>query len=111
MSGKQEVLTLAVCLFPLVTPLDYQGPAELFGFLAPEFLELGVLSTVPNIALQATYLGPTKEPVKGTSGPQLLPDKSYAEAEGTQFDIIIVPGGMSLKLIRSSRPDSFSCDC
>lgn len=89
-------LTLAVCLFPQVCPTDFQGPVELLTFISPEMISLlPDLVGSPDKSITTTYLAVNREPVKGSSGPLLLPDKAYAEVkDGEQFDIILVPGGM-----------------
>ncbi|KAI0696700.1 class I glutamine amidotransferase-like protein [Cytidiella melzeri] len=87
-------LSLAVCLFPRVTPSDYQNTIELFSFLSPQVVASGLYSTPPDVTIEATYLGVTSEPIHGDSGPRLLPNKTYGDVkEGEQFDIILVPGG------------------
>ena len=88
-------LTLAVCLFPRVCPTDFQGPVELLSALSPEHLSENPFRLVTPVSVEATYLAPTREPVKGSSGPLLSPSKAYEEVkEDEQFDIILVPGGM-----------------
>ncbi len=90
-------LSLAVALFPVVCPTDYQGPIELFSFLSPELVAnpQGILSTAPDTTVKVTYLVVTSDPIQGGSGPRVLPDKTYSEVlkDGQQFDVILVPGG------------------
>jgi hypothetical protein len=92
-------LSLAVCLFPIVCPTDFQGPVELLSFLAPRTTgtpqEIGsIFPTAPAVTIEATYIAVTSDPVQGSSGPKLLPDRTYDSIkEGEQFDIILVPGG------------------
>lgn len=89
-------LTLAVCLFPDVASLDYQGPIEQLGFISPKFISRGMLPQEPPVTVEVTYLAPTTSPVDPGAGPQLLPNKAYDDVkEGEQFDIILVPGGES----------------
>ncbi|KAF7980376.1 hypothetical protein HWV62_38841 [Athelia sp. TMB] len=82
-------LRLAVCLFPAVTALDYQGPMELLGFLAPENPEL---TRKPAYSITADYLSHTMDPVVPISGPRVMPTGTYDGVE-MQYDIILVPGG------------------
>lgn len=93
-----KVISLAVCLFPKVCPTDFQGPIELFSFVSPEYLSQPAQSRSfsgnPSVAVQVTYLSVTSDPVKGSSGPPLVPDLSYTDVEdGKQFDVVLVPGG------------------
>ena len=88
-------LKLAVCIFPDVVTLDYQGPMELIGFLSKEVIAQNQTPT-PAYEVEATYLAYTKDPVKAVSGPYVLPDATYDDAiNGEQFDLILVPGGKS----------------
>ena len=93
-----QVLRLAVCLFPQVTALDYQGPIELLSFLSTEnitqykdtyFAKTGL----PKYAIEATYLAENLDPVKPLSGPLVNPDRTFEDAKDDQFDIVLVPGG------------------
>ncbi|KAI0093097.1 class I glutamine amidotransferase-like protein [Irpex rosettiformis] len=87
-------LTLAVCLFPLVGPTDFQGPLEQFGFLTQKTVDRGIFNVKVNTFIKPTYLGITRDPIEPMSGPRLLPDKTYGDVkEGEQFDIVFVPGG------------------
>ena len=89
------VLNLAVCLFPNVTALDYQGPVELFGFLSKSVQQLKYIPDSP-VNIGITYVAYTKDPVVPQSGPRIVPDTTYEDAiHGEQFDIIFVPGGMT----------------
>lgn len=90
-----QVLTLAVCLFNDVAALDFIGPMELFGFLSPQRLfdearnpGLGA----PKYALQTTYVSPTENPIKPSSGPIMTTSTTYDNAK-EQFDILLIPGG------------------
>lgn len=89
-----ETLSVAVCLFPNVTSLDYQGPVELFGFLTPDRSQKHLPSN-PTITFKLTYLSHTLDPIKPLSGPTLLPDLTYNSVitDGIQYDILLVPGG------------------
>ena len=88
-------LSLAVCIFPIVCPTDFQGPVELLSFIDPETVARGgLLPSVPDTTIKVTFVGVTSDPVKGSSGPKLQPDRTYSDIkEGEQFDIILVPGG------------------
>lgn len=87
-----EKLTLAVCLFTKVTPLDFQGPMSLFGFIAPDYLPM--LPAEPAYSIEASYFAVTMDPVATDAGPALLPTRTYASIKpGEQFDLILVPGG------------------
>ena len=70
------VLKLAVCLFPDVTALDYQGPMELLGFLSKSVQDQKFIPPSP-YQIEATYVGYTKDPVVPAAGPRLLPDTTY----------------------------------
>jgi len=78
----------------MVTPLDFQGPMALLGFISPQGAPRDIFPNPPSFTISATYLGVTTEPVTCSAGPSLLPNRSYADVkEGEQFDIILVPGG------------------
>ena len=88
-------LRLAVCLFPGVTALDYQGPIEVLGFLSPKRLGStmrGRFPEPPPYSLETSYLSHNLEPVEPISGPLVLPNALYTTTD--QYDIILVPGGM-----------------
>lgn len=97
MSASVQTWKLAICLFNDVGALDYQGPLELFGLLAPHSVLRPVgdpLRIDSKIAIEVTYLAPTTEPVKPFSGPLILPTKTYDDVgPNEQFDIFLVPGG------------------
>ncbi|TCD60943.1 hypothetical protein EIP91_009277 [Steccherinum ochraceum] len=96
-ANNAQTWKLAVCLFTNITTLDFQGPIEQIGFLSPQ----NVLSAASDpyhidskIAIEPVFLGPTSEPVKAFSGPNLVPTKSYDDVGAEeQFDILLVPGG------------------
>jgi hypothetical protein len=87
-------LRLAVCLYPGLTALDYQGPVELFGFISSKSLNsgIGLLPLPQPYTIETTFLSHDMEPVEPSSGPRVLPDASYIDDVG-QFDIVLVPGG------------------
>lgn len=87
-------LSLAVCLFPIVCPSDYQGPIELLSFISPGTLENIAPQLTSSVSIEVTYLGVTTDPIRGSSGPLLVPTKAYGDVkDAEQFDIILVPGG------------------
>ncbi|KAF8529870.1 class I glutamine amidotransferase-like protein [Gautieria morchelliformis] len=89
-----KVLRLALCLYPDVTALDYQGPVELLGFLSPTG---GLRKYVPSTCrylIDITYFSHTMDPVELGAGPRVLPTRTYGDVKGDeQFDIIFIPGG------------------
>ena len=90
------VLSLAVCLFENVAATDFQGPLELFGFIAPKGLESRTWPIDPAYAIEASYLSVTLDPVSTMSGPALVPTRTYDSVKpNEQFDVILVPGGKS----------------
>lgn len=95
-----KTYTLAVCLFPDVTTLDYQGPVELLcGFTRSIREKLGpilpeVFQDAPAYSFEPTFLSHTLDVVAPLVGPKVQPDKTYESAK-EQFDIILVPGGGS----------------
>ena len=92
-----EVLSLALCLFTDVFPLDFQGPMALFSFLSPEHLAAGYLPSEPAFLLETSYFAVSEDPVKVGGGPKLHPTRTYASVKpGEQFDIILIPGGTFL---------------
>ncbi|KAF8591045.1 class I glutamine amidotransferase-like protein [Ramaria rubella] len=94
-----KVLELALCLFPNVTALDYQGAVELLDFISPQGSRNRGISS-PHL-VRVTYLSHTLEPVIPGAGPKVLPERIYDDITGNeQFDIIFIPGG------RGARPGS-----
>ncbi|KAF7376409.1 DJ-1 protein-PfpI domain-containing protein [Mycena sanguinolenta] len=80
-----------------VTVTDYQGPVELLGILSAKNRDralagVKVSGPLPDLNIELTYLSHTLDPVEPTSGPTLLPSKTYDDAK-EQFDIILIPGG------------------
>ena len=96
MTSSVQTLKLAVCLFDDVAFLDFSGPMESIGFLAPwNVLNAGLTHVDSKVAIEAVYLGPSEAPVKPTTGPAMVPTKTYDDVrDDEQFDIIIVPGGL-----------------
>jgi len=94
-----KTLRLAVCLFPDVTALDYEGPVELLGFISPKNAKTRDIPKTCPYLIDITYLSHTMEPVEPSSGPNILPTQTYNDVkDDEQFDIILVPGG------RGARP-------
>ncbi|KAK7034030.1 hypothetical protein VNI00_012461 [Paramarasmius palmivorus] len=95
MSSEQTVYRLAVCLYPDVAALDYQGPIEMLGGFSTELqARFGhYYKTRPSCAINVEFLSHTKEPVKPVAGPGLVPTLTYKEAMETDIDIILIPGG------------------
>lgn len=87
-----ETLNIAICLFPNVTTLDFQGAVELFRFISPESVKKRGIET--SHVLRLTFLSHSLEPVTN-SGPGLVPQSTYNDAltSNTQYDIVFVPGG------------------
>jgi hypothetical protein len=77
-------LRLAVCLYPGLTALDYQGSVELFGFISSESLNsgIGLLPLPQPYTIETTFLSHDMEPVKPSSGPRVLPNASYVDDVG-----------------------------
>jgi hypothetical protein len=93
------ILHLAVCLYPNVTALDYQGPIELLSFIsAGRYSTLDRLGIHSNYVIDATYFSHSLEPVSPVAGPSVQASRTYDEVKADeQFDILLVPGG-GLKL-------------
>ncbi len=94
-------LSLAVCLYSLVAPTDFQGPVELFSFLNQRTVDLGLTPANVSTYIKPTYLGATRDPIDATSGPQLIVNRTYDDVleEGKQFDIVLVPGGKAIMML------------
>ncbi|KAJ3528597.1 hypothetical protein NM688_g7976 [Phlebia brevispora] len=88
-----KTLTLAICLFPEVTALDYMGPMELFAFISPPTTASKFIPAdmKPAVHFAPTYLYISKEHIPTQSGVRIVPEKTYEEVT-EQFDIIMVPG-------------------
>jgi putative intracellular protease/amidase len=80
--NPKKIYKLAVCLYPKLTTLDFQGPLELIGGLSVEILK-AYAPLIPN----------SMDPVRPGTGPDLVPTKTYGDMMDTHFDIIMVPGG------------------
>ncbi|ESK85140.1 dj-1 family protein [Moniliophthora roreri MCA 2997] len=90
-----KVYRMAVCLYPEVSALDYQGPVELLCLFSTKTRKkLGAaFKNLPDFAIDAEFLSHSRDPVVPTEGPAIVPTMTYEEAMGTQFDIVFVPGG------------------
>ena len=80
-----------------MTALDFQGPMELLGFLAPNIVlaeESEFKFGVPKYGIQTTYLSASGQ-VKPVTGPIMMTSTTYddALAENQHFDMLLVPGG------------------
>ena len=91
-------LSVAICLYPNLTALDYQGPIEFLAALsakAKPFMFKEQADALPTLG-PFVYLSHSLEPVapgfSGEAGPRMTPDKIYGEAK-EQLDILLVPGG------------------
>ncbi|KIJ52507.1 hypothetical protein M422DRAFT_58665 [Sphaerobolus stellatus SS14] len=97
-------LHLALCLFPDVTALDYQGPVELFGYISPKNIARQELFKESPCLIDITYFSHTMDPIEPSAGPHILPMRTYDDVkDGEQFDIIFVPGGKRTSL--GARPN------
>ncbi|KAK7458159.1 hypothetical protein VKT23_010067 [Stygiomarasmius scandens] len=91
--------TLAVCLYPQFTMLDYQGPIEILtAFPSQNRQNLGFIEFLPkfpDIGIEPDYLSHTNEPVEPLMGPNVVPTGTYKQAmeEGKQYDLLLIPGG------------------
>ncbi|TCD62795.1 hypothetical protein EIP91_006388 [Steccherinum ochraceum] len=99
-----QVLKMAVCIFPNVTTLDFQGPLEQFGYLIPSRLQNNHYNpelNVPKYALDITYVSPTEELVYPMAGAPMKGsttyDKVLAADPPEQFNILLVPGGFGIR--------------
>ncbi|KAF9266936.1 class I glutamine amidotransferase-like protein [Marasmius fiardii PR-910] len=100
MSSEVKVYRMAVCLYPGVTMLDFQGPVDILCSLSLEArksIAQFVKTSLPDIAIEAEYLSHTTEPVTPFAGAQILPSMTYEQGMKTEFGIILVPGGPNPK--------------
>jgi transcriptional regulator GlxA family with amidase domain len=79
MTSEFPARTIGIVLFPDVEVLDFAGPWEVFGMLAPR-----ANATVLAVA-------ETLEPVRSAQALNFLPDVTLAECP--QLDILVIPGG------------------
>ncbi|KAF5366225.1 hypothetical protein D9758_005709 [Tetrapyrgos nigripes] len=92
--NPKTVYRMAVCLYPKLTTLDFQGPLEILGALTVENLTTyaALFSKLPDCAIEIEYLSHSLDPVYPGTGPGLLPTKTYKDTDA-HYDIIMVPGG------------------
>ncbi|THU98605.1 class I glutamine amidotransferase-like protein [Dendrothele bispora CBS 962.96] len=93
-ANPENICKMAVCIYPGVTMLDFQGPVELLCCLSVgNKKKYGHLNpTMPIV--KAEFLSHSMESIRPDAGPDILPSKTYEEAMGdTSFDIIMIPGG------------------
>jgi transcriptional regulator GlxA family with amidase domain len=81
------VRTIALAIFPGVQALDVAGPLDVFaeanGFVGPER------------GYELVLVGRERAPMKASSGINMTPDLTFAEAE-RPFDLVLVAGGPAL---------------
>ncbi|KAJ3761714.1 class I glutamine amidotransferase-like protein [Lentinula raphanica] len=98
-----KVYRLALCLYPEVTALDYQGPIEFLGGFSTEYrsdlnsyLHVHHLEEyLPPFAIDIEYVSHSLDAIKPLAGPRMLPTRTYEGVmkSGEQFDILMIPGG------------------
>lgn len=71
-----EALTFGLLIFPEVEPLDFVGPAQIFG-------------SVPGAAVHLIWK--SRAPVTTSKGWQVVPTTTYADCP--DLDVVCVPGG------------------
>lgn len=96
-----RVFSLACVIYPLVQPLDFIGPCDILGGLAPP--PPSSSSPVPGpelpVNIVITYIAESLQPVAMRGGLEVVPQLTFDEAdrEGRSFDIILVPGETILR--------------
>lgn len=93
--------SVAIVLFPDFLLLDMAGPIEVFS-IANRFL-------IQDDAYQITTVGTESSVIRASSGVNVLPDTSIADARH-DFDLLLVPGGPGAYNIRHSRLLSWLSD-
>ncbi|MGM0406187.1 MAG: DJ-1/PfpI family protein [Thermoplasmatota archaeon] len=76
---------IAIMVFPDAEELDFVGPFETLA---------SVDKLNPN-SVKVELVGKYLDPVKGSNGLRVLPDRTFSENE--QYDILIIPGGQGRK--------------
>ncbi len=76
---------IAIMVFPDAEELDFVGPFETLA---------SVDKLYPN-SVKVELVGKSLDPVKGSNGLSVLPDRTFSENE--QYDILIIPGGQGRK--------------
>ena len=84
-----STLRVAIPIFPLVLPLDFVGPLDVFNTIVPEKAAAKGLS----FAIKSTIVAQTLDPVHGAAGLKFVPDMTFDAAEEEQWDAVLVPGG------------------
>jgi putative intracellular protease/amidase len=73
------------------------GPMEMLSFASVDsFIKTYPGWPTPKCEFIIDYVAETRDPITPSGGAQILPSKTFAEVEGKQYDILLVPGGMSL---------------
>ncbi|CAE6491222.1 unnamed protein product, partial [Rhizoctonia solani] len=93
-----KVLTIAVVLCHGVTILDYQGPMEILETASINSLTGPWLQSIPGfpkpkVKFECEFVAESREPIRGTSGPLIVANKTFDEVSSKQFDIIVIPAG------------------
>lgn len=89
-------LKMAIILFPEVQPLDFIGPADLLTPLQIERLTQSDSIALSPYSLTISYLAETKDPLTMAGGLKVVPDMTYDEAQGKEWDVVLVPGSFVL---------------
>lgn len=70
------------------------GPMEMLSFASVDaYIKSRTGWPTPNVEFDLDYVAESMEPVTPSGGARIMPSKTFAEVEGKQFDIILVPGG------------------
>ncbi|CAE6467580.1 unnamed protein product [Rhizoctonia solani] len=87
-----------VVLFPKLVILDFQGPMELLGLLTKgSMTQTNPAWPFSPYEFEIDYLAESLDPVIPGVGPAIVPTKTFSQANATQYDIILVPGGMGTR--------------
>ncbi|CAE6432240.1 unnamed protein product [Rhizoctonia solani] len=87
-----------VVLFPKLVTLDFQGPMELLGLLAKgSMTQTNPAWPYSPYEFEIDYLAESLDPVIPGVGPTIIPTKTFSQVNSTQYDIILVPGGMGTR--------------
>ncbi|KAF8598675.1 class I glutamine amidotransferase-like protein [Ceratobasidium sp. AG-I] len=76
-----------------------EGPIELLGSLSKGSMVQNSSSGWPFSPYEVIidYVADTKDPIIPVQGPPIYPTKTLSEVNGTQYDLILVPGGMGTR--------------
>jgi hypothetical protein len=78
----------------LLTLALFTGPMELLGFLAKgSMVQTSASWPFSPYEFIIDYVAETIDPVVPGIGPALVPTKTFAQVNNTQYDLILVPGG------------------